>query len=536
MFISGFRLLNFSFAILIVFLALSSPLAAQRGPVGDSLIWPSIADATNLIPALASDTSSTAVTGYIYRGLVKYDKNLNLVGDLAESWEISPDKLSITFHLKKNILWQDGTPFTSADCLFTWQLMKDPMTPTPYGEDFTQISEAETPDPHTFKVTYKRTLASALTTWSFNIMPKHLMEGVNLDESPLARNPVGNGPFKLQSWDVGQRIVLTASDSIETGRPPLNSLVIRYIPDVATQMMELRVGNLDMMTLTPDQWEQANKNPKITQDYNFFKSLSFSYTYLGFNMKDSRLSDKLVRQAIAYAINKDSILNGVLSGYGELANGPFRPQMWAYNKNIKPYPYDPEKAKALLTEAGWVDTDRDGYVDKDGNRFVLTILFNQGNNTRESTGIVIQDNLKDVGIEVKLRVVEWASLTKEFLDKHNFEAVIMGWTIPLNPDLYDVFNSKKVNHGELNFISYANPEVDELIDVGRFNLEQNVRKKAFDRIQEIFYEDVPYVFLFIPDNLTVVSKRFVGPEVAPLGFGFNIEDWYVPPDRQRYKR
>jgi peptide/nickel transport system substrate-binding protein len=300
--------------------------------------------------------------------------------------------------------------------------------------------------------------------------------------------------------------------------------------------MELRVGNLDMMSLTPDQWKQAQKNPKITQAYNFFKSLSFTYTYLGFNMKDSRLSNKLVRQAIAYAINKNSILNGVLSGYGELANGPFLPQMWAYNKNVKPSPYDPEQAKALLKEAGWVDTDRDGYVDKNGKRFVLTILFNQGNHIRESTGIVIQDNLKQVGIEVKLRVVEWASLTKEFLDKHNFEAVIMGWGVPFNPNIYDVFNSKKVNPGELNFISYANPEVDELIDVGRFNLDKDVRKKAYDRIQEIFYEEVPYVFLFNPDNLAVVSKRFVGPEVARIGFAFNIEDWYVPPALQLYKR
>jgi peptide/nickel transport system substrate-binding protein len=516
--------------------ALSSPLWAQKPPQGDSLIWPSLADATNLIPALASDTSSTAVLGQVYRGLVKYDKNLNLIGDLAESWEVSPDQLTITFHLKKNVVWQDGTPFTAADCLFTWQIMKDPQTPTPYGEDFVQIAEAETPDPHTFKVTYKRTLAAAVTTWGFNIMPKHLLEGVSLDESPLARHPVGNGPFKLESWQVGQRITLVASDSYELGRPPLNSLVIRYIPDVATQMMELRVGNLDMMNLTPDQWNQAQKNPTINKAYNLFRTPAFSYTYLGMNLRDTRLSDKRVRQAISFAINKDSILQGVLSGYGVMANGPFRPQMWAYNKNIKPYPYDPERAKALLKEAGWVDTDGDGYVDKDKKRFVLTIMFNQGNSLREASGIIIQDNLKQIGIEVKLRVVEWASLTKEFLDKHNFEAVIMGWTIPLNPDLYDVFNSQKVNPGELNFISYSNPEVDELIDVGRFNLDQDVRKKAYDRIQEIFYEDAPYVFLYIPDELVAVSKRFEGPEVAPLGFGFNIDEWYVPPDRQRYKK
>ncbi|MDR2340513.1 MAG: peptide-binding protein [Deltaproteobacteria bacterium] len=505
-----------------------SSLFAQKPPQGDSLVTASIGDATNLIPALASDTSSMAVVGKVYRGLVKYDKNLNIVGDLAESWEVSDDRLTITFHLKKGIVWEDGTPFTSGDCLFTWQLMSDPLTPTAYGEDFRLIAEARAPDDLTFVVTYKRTLASALITWGFSIMPRHLLEGADLDSSPLARKPVGNGPFRLQAWEVGQRIVLAASDSFELGRPPLDSLVTKYIPDPATQMMELKTGNLDMKDLTADQWDTARNDPQLTQHFDFYRSPAFTYTYLGFNQKDARLSDKRVRQAINYAIDKNEIVEGVLYGYGQAANGPFHPRMWAYNKNVPVFPYDPKKAKELLAEAGWKDTDGDGWVDKGGQRFTLTVMYNQGNEMRELSGLIIQSRLKQVGVEVKLRVVEWASLTKEYLDKHEFEAVIMGWTIPLNPDLYDVFNSSKVNPGELNFISYSNPEVDELIDVGRFNLDQAVRKKAFDRIQEIFHEDVPYVFLYIPDELVAVSKRYVGPEVAPLGFGFNIEEWYVP--------
>jgi peptide/nickel transport system substrate-binding protein len=384
-------------------------------------------------------------------------------------------------------------------------------------------------------VTYKRQLASALTTWGFSIMPKHLLEGADLDASPLARKPVGNGPFRLRSWEVGQRIELAASDSYETGRPPLDRIVTQIIPDVATQMMELKTGNLDMMGLTPDQWEEAQADPGLTEAMDFYRTPAFAYTYLGLNNKDRRLADKRVRQAISYAIDKQEILEGVLGGYGQLANGPFQPKMWAYNKNVAPYPYDPAKAKSLLAEAGWADTDGDGILDKDGEPFVLVILYNQGNQLRELSGLIIQSRLKQVGIEAKLRVVEWASLTKEYLDKRDFEAVIMGWTVPLNPDLYDVFNSGKTNPGELNFIGYDNPEVDRLIDEGRFNLDQAVRKRAYDRIQEIFYEDAPYVFLYIPDELIAVSKRFVGPGVAPLGFGYNLEEWYVPANRQRYK-
>jgi peptide/nickel transport system substrate-binding protein len=510
--------------------------APGGGDYGDSLQEASIAEATNLIPALASDTSSSSVAGQIYRGLVKYDKDLNLVGDLAESWEISDDQLTLTFKLKDNIVWQDGTPVTAEDCVFTWRLMSDDQTPTPYGEDFKQIASAAAPDPLTFRVTYRRVMASALNIWGFSIMPKHLLEGVNLDESPLARNPVGNGPFKLQSWEYGQRLTLAASETFEKGRPRLDGLVTTIIPDMATQYMELRAGRIDMMSLLPDQWEQSREDPELKGRFSFHRYPAFSYNYLGFNMNDRRLADVRVRRAINFAIDKDELVEGVLLGLGTVANGPFKPDMWVNNKDVKPYPFDPERARALLAEAGWTDSDGDGYLEKDGRRFTLTVMTNQGNKVREQCGLIIQQRLKDVGIEMKLRVLEWAALTKENLDKHDFEAVIMGWTIPLDPDLFDVFNSGKTNVGELNFISYANPEVDELIDKARFTLDRDVRKAAFDRIQEIFYEDVPYVFLFVPDALVALSSRFEGPEVAPIGIGYNIEDWWVPKDRQVWTR
>jgi peptide/nickel transport system substrate-binding protein len=513
----------------------ASPEARAASPTGDALVDATIAEATNLIPAFASDTSSTAITSQVYRGLVKYDKDLNLIPDLAESWEISEDGLTITFKLKKGIIWEDGTPFGAEDCLFTWRLMSDPLTPTPYGEDFKRIKDARAPDEHTFIVTYERTLASALTVWGFSIMPKHLLDGVNPDESPLSRKPVGVGPFRLEKWEPGQRVILRASDTFEKGRPPLDMLITRVIPDTATQMMELSTGQIDMMGLSPDQWEESQANLQLTEAYDFYSYPAFAYTYLGLNNADPRLSDVRVRRAINYAIDKEEILQGVLLGKGTVANGPFKPDMWANNKNVKPFPYDPEKAKALLAEAGWKDTDRDGYVDRNGQRFVLTILVNQGNKVRETAALIIQAKLKQVGVEVKVRVVEWAAMTKEYMDKHEFEAVIMGWTIPIDPDLFDVFNSQKNNPGELNFISYNNPEVDRLIDEARFNLDRTVRKAALDKIQEIFYEDCPYVFLYVPDSLTVISKRFSGPAVAAIGLGYNLEEWFVPLEKQVYK-
>ncbi|MDR0355982.1 MAG: peptide-binding protein [Deltaproteobacteria bacterium] len=514
---------------------MSGPAIAQGPQNGDSLVGASIGDASNFIPALSSDTSSSAVVGQAYLGLVKYDKNLNIVPDLAESWEISEDNLVITFKLRPGVFWADGQPFTAEDCVFTWEVMRDPNTPTAYGEPFKQMVKAEAIDDLTFRVTYGQVLSKALLSWSFSIMPKHLLADKNFDESPLARTTAGSGPFQLERWETGQRIIMAANPGYYDGRPYLDRLITKIIPDMSTQMMEFATGALDYMTLEPDQWIEANENPVLAQNNDFYRYLSFGYTYLGFNLLDPRLADAKVRQAIAYAIDKDELIDGVLLGFGEKANGPYKSDMWAYNKNVKPYPFDQAKAKALLAEAGWRDTNGDGIIDKDGQNFVLTIMTNQGNRIREQTLLVIQARLKDVGIEVKPKIVEWAAFLKEFIDKKDFEAIIMGWTIPMEPDLFDVWNSSKTSPGELNFISYANSEVDELIDKARFTLDRAVQKAALDRAQEIFFQDVPYVFLFVPETLVAVNKRFVGPNKAPIGLFHDVEKWHVPPNRQLYQ-
>jgi peptide/nickel transport system substrate-binding protein len=514
---------------------LNSPPAFGQPVKGDALVDAAIGDANTFIPALASDTASTAVTALVYRGLVKLDRDLKIVPELAESFSVSEDQLTVSFKLKPNLTWEDGQPLTAQDCLFTWKLMSDPKTPTPYGEPFTQIENATAPDDLTFIVKYKRPLARAVMTWSFDIMPRHLLEGRDLAESPLARKPVGSGPFRLESWRPGQRTILAASDNYYKGRPFLDGLVTKIIPDMATQMLELKTGALDQMTLTPDQWFEAQEDPALKANYNFYRYPEFVYTYLGFNLLDPRLADVRVRRAIAYALDKKEIIEGVVLGLGQPANGPFKPGTWVHNPKVKPYPFEPNRAKALLAEAGWRDTDQDGYVDKDGRRFVLTIMTNQGNKVREQTGLVVQARLKDVGIEVKLRIIEWAAFLKEYIDKKAFEAIIMGWTIPHDPDLFDVWNSGKTKPGELNFISFNNAEVDRLIDEGRFTMDQAKRKVAYDRLQEIFYEEVPYVFLYVPDALLAINKRILGPEVTALGVGDNLPEWHVPKDRQIYQ-
>ena len=500
---------------------------------GDIMVEGSIGDASNLIPLLASDSASHDVAGKIYNGLVKYDKNIQVVGDLAESWDISGDGLVITFHLRKGVRWHDGHPFTAADVLFTYEVTIDPKTPTAYAGDFLKVKKAEILDTHTFRVTYDKPFAPALMSWGAAVLPKHLLAGKDITRSPLSRRPVGTGPYRFKEWVTGQKVVLTANPDYFEGRPYIDGHITRIIPDTATMFLELRAGNIDRMGLTPLQYKRQTENNLFRKNYNKYRYLSFSYVYLGYNLRKPLFADQRVRRAIAHAVNKQEIIEGVMLGLAREATGPYKPGTWAYKADVKTYPYDPPRARALLAEAGWRDGG-DGVLKKDGELFVFEIITNQGNEIRAKCAEIIQRRLAEVGITVRIRVVEWAAFVNDFIKKGRFDATILGWSVSMDPDIYDVWHSSKTKPDELNFIGYRNAEVDDLLEKGRSTFDQEFRKKCYHRIQEILADDQPYLFLYVPDALPIIQKRFRGIEPAPLGIGYNFIRWYVPKGEQRF--
>lgn len=500
---------------------------------GDTIITASIGEASNLIPILAGDSASHDIAGYTYNGLVKYDKNLNIVGVLAESWEVSKDNLSITFHLRKDVKWHDGTPFTAHDVNYTYKVITDPKTPTPYSGDFKPVKEAKAIDDYTFRVTYEKPFAPALQSWSIGILPRHLLEGQDITTSPLVRKPMGTGPYLFKEWITGDRVVLTANDHYFEGKPYVERRITRVIPDLATMFLELKRYAIDMMGLTPLQALKQTDYPGFRREFNKYKYLGFSYVYLGYNLKHELFKDKRVRKAITYAINKQEIIEGILLGQGVEATGPYKPDMWAYNGNVRRYEYSKEKALALLKDAGF-EQSRNGALVRGGKPFEFTILVNQGNDVRIRTAELIQKRLRDVGIAVKIRTIEWATFVNEFIDKRNFEAVILGWSFGPEPDLFDMWHSSKQGPKEFNFISFENQEVDDLIMRARHTMDQELRKRCYFRIQEILAEEQPYTFLFIPYSLVAVHKRIKGIEPAPAGIAYNNLEWYVPKDQMRY--
>ncbi len=510
----------------------------EAGPPvsGDTLIMGSGADAVNLLPVLSSDSSSSDIQSFVYNGLVRYDKDLNVEGDLAESWEISADDLTITFHLRRDVKWHDGAPFTAEDVLFTYRLLVDPNTPTAYAERYRQVAEAEVVDVHTFRVRYHKPLATALVSWAFYVHPRHLLEGGEITKSPLASHPIGTGPYRFVVWKRGEKIVLEANPDYFEGPPYIQRILYRVIPDASTMFLEMQSGGLDYMGLTPLQFAMQTDTPAFRRRFRKYRYPASAYSYLGYNLRRPLFQDKRVRQALSYAIDKQEIIDGVLLGLGQVASGPYKPGSWVHNPDVRRYRYDPERARALLTEAGWLDSDGDGVLDRGGKPLAFTIITNQGNDQRVKAGEIIQRRLSEVGVKVKLRVVEWAAFLKEFINPGNYDATILGWNITPDPDGYNVWHSSKTGPRELNFTFFKNAEVDNLLEAGRRTFDQAERKRIYYRFQEILAEEQPYTFLYVPDSLPVVSARFRGIDPAPAGIMYNFNQWYVPEREQKYQR
>ena len=503
---------------------------------GGRLIDASIGDATNLIPMIASDASSHEIAGQLYLSLLKYDKDLNLVGQLAESWQISEDKLSIIFKLKPNLVWSDGQPLTSDDLAFTLKLIQDKNTQSPYKSDYMKVVSAKAIDKHTFEVRYKEIFSPALATWaSLAILPQHIFKSVNIMDTDLSRHPKASiGPYFLKDWQTQQSITMTANPNYFDGDVWIDERITRIIPDPATQFLELSAGKIDMANLTPTQYTRLfDNNQRLKNEYNRYKYLGFSYTYLGFNLTRKPFDDIRVRQALAFAIDRQELVDGVLMGLGEVLATPYKPGTRWVNPNIQPRPFDLQQAKALLADAGWTQQDGQGFVSKNGKPLSFTILTNNGNKKRADTATIIQQRLKSIGIQVNIRLVEWSAFIENFINKRDFDAIILGWSLSPDPDQYGIWHSSQTGKRQFNFLSYTNAKVDEALEQARLTFDLDKQKQWYDIMQQEIHNDVPVVFLYAGYSLPAIHKRIQGIEVAPAGIGHNSEFWYIPKALQK---
>jgi peptide/nickel transport system substrate-binding protein len=512
-----------------------SSISGQSGQArGGMIIQGSIADASYLNPILASDSASGDINDLVFNGLVKYNKDLELMGDLAESFSVSKDNLKIIFNLRKGVKWHDGEEFTSADVLFTYNTIISTATRTPHSSNFDRVKKVSAPGPYKVVVEYAEPYSPALESWGLSIIPEHLYRGTNVNTNPHNRDPVGTGPYRFVRWHTDDSIVLEAYEDYYEGRPNLGRFIYKIIPDQSVQFMELRRGTIDWMSPTPDQWVAETSDENFQSEFNRYRYPSFGFTYMAFNLDNPLFKSRHVRQAISCAIDKEAIIEAVLQGLGTIATGPYPPVSWAYDDGIKDYGYDPQKALEILKSEGWERDRTSGILKKDGRRFSFTLMTNQGNQTRKLAVEIIQDQLKDIGVDVNVRVQEWSSFINQYIDKRQFDAVLLGWSLSVDPDQYPLWHSSQTGEGQYNFTGFKNKRVDKLLQEGRrtFNVEK--RKKIYKEIHQILHAEQPYVFLYFADSKHVIHNRFKNIKPEKSGIGYNITEWYVPEKLRRY--
>ncbi|MDD5090768.1 MAG: peptide-binding protein [Candidatus Wallbacteria bacterium] len=506
---------------------------------GDTLIESYIADAVVLNPVLLCDVPSRQVVSLIFNGLVREGGYLKLTADLAATWEVLDSGREILFHLRDGVRWHDGHPFSAEDVVFTWQKIMDPATVGYERCNFSSVETMEIIDPLTVRVKYGKPFAPALYCWTIGIIPAHIFRGeTDINTSRYNRAPVGTGPFRFANWAPHEQIILEANEDYFNGRPYFSRYIYRVIPDPSMAFLSLTRGDIDLVELTPDQYVKQASSKEFLSRFNVFRCNSRLYTYLGFNLINPLFQDPNIRLALTMATDRKRIIDEILYGFGAPLTGPFPPSFWAYNQEIEPYPYDPEKARQLLKKSGWTDSDGDGVLDRDGHRLEFRLSTNNGNEMRRLASTLIRDLWAEIGVRVILDFVEW-SVLMDLCDYKSFDALILGWSNDGDPDPFARFHSSEIPDkaaGKVadNFCSYVNPEADELLESGRTSFDFEKRKEIYHRFHSIVHQDMPYIFLFSQNRLIAVHNRIHGINVAPSGIRWNLEKWYTPQQMQKY--
>jgi len=434
----------------------------------------------------------------------------------------------ILFKLRPGVKFHDGHVFDGYDLKFTYDAIMDPANVSPRLPDYEPVKTVEVLNPLTVRIVYKRLYSPALGTWMMGILPEHLLdsealrdearrrglnpETMSIRQSEFNREPIGCGPFRFREWKADQYILLDRFEKYWEGPPNYHSYTYRIVPDMLTQEMEFYAGTVDSYGVQPHQVHRLKDDPR----YQNFAGLSFGYTYIGYNLRRQPFDDLRVRKALGMAIDVEKIIRYVLYNQGEKITGPFPKQTDFYDHAIQPLPYDPEGALQLLAQAGW-NRNQDGWLEKDGKRLQFTLITNQGNDIRKAILSIAQNSWRKIGVDVRTDLLEWAVFIQERVNKLDFDALILGWNMGIEPDLYQIWHSSQTGPYQLNFVGFKNKEADDLIIKIRQEYDRARQVSDCRRLHGIIAAEQPYTFLFVRKWTALLDKRIVIMERDPSG-------------------
>lgn len=481
-------------------------------------------------------TTDDVIKHMLFTPIIQYDEELNPTPSLAERWELTDT--SVTFFLRNDVRWHDGPPVTAEDVKFTFDLAKNPETASLLGSAYMNlVREATVVDSFTVRFAFETPHAQAIDGFWWPPLPKHLLEGVppaELAQHEFNRNPVGSGPFRFGEWRAAQSLTLVANPDHPAGLggpPHLERVVFRIVPEATTMVTELINGTADMIgyTLLPDQADQIRNQSGV--ELRHYPSREF--TFFAWNHTRPLFSDARVRRAMTLAINRQQIIDGLLQGFAVPATGMIPPWSPMYPA-LDPLPHDPATAQRLLAEAGWTDSNGDGLLDKGGQPLRFNLTINSANRLHADIAQVMQQQLRQIGVDVQIRPQEFQSLLQGYKARE-YDAVLANWSLDtFKVDPSPLFSCEQAQvAGSANRTGYCNPQADALMARGLRTTDDAEARQIWAEYSRILQQDQPLTFLYWIEDLAGVGPRLRNVETDVRSKIVNIREWWIPANRRR---
>jgi len=527
-------------SILVVFSGLLVAACSPGGPeapspAADTVVIGVLADLQSWNPYLADDLFAEQLLALVYPSLAVEQTDYQMhppsfSPSLAKSWEWSPDRLSLTFHLREDAVWSDGVPVTSEDVVFSFRTQTAPEVAWAWMDITDSVEEVEALDAHTVRYRFNRDYPYQLMDVNDGpIIPAHLWGKIPYEQWPETdwdELALSAGPFVPGGHARQQEIILERNPRYWIAdRPRLERVVFRVVPSKSALLNQLLSGGIDFMNfVTPADAERVRLNPEL----ELILYTDRSYTQICWNLSRPLFADVKVRRALGLAIDRETIIDVAYDGFARPSAGPVLSAMWAFNRDLEPLPFDPATARALLAEAGWEDRDGDGVLDRDGQDFAFELMAPSENELRQDVSLLVERDLARIGIRVTPRFVEWGAMQAAMNDG-SFDAVVNRWEEPTQVDLGEIWRSAPAGVPTLNFGRYSNPGVDRLIDEVSAIPGFDAQKPLLDRIQELIVADQPYTFLVENVRLSGLNSRVRGADINDATPYFNLEEWWIKP-------
>ncbi len=524
-------------AFLIVFAACSPSAPSSSQQPDDAIVIGVGSDLRSWNPYLAEDANDDAILNLIYPSLAieqpDYQQHPpSFAPSLAESWEFSEDGLELTFHLRRDAVWSDGTPVTAADLVFSWHVQTSDELGWAWGDITDTITNVEAVDDHTVRYSFTHRYPYQLMDVNDGpIAPSHAWSGIpfeeweNTDWSDLV---LSAGPFQPVTHSPQQEIVLERNPRyFENGRPKIQRLVFRVVPSRTPLLNQLLSGAVDLVNgVTAADAARVQAAPDI--DLTVYADRS--YTHVCWNLKRPVFAEANVRRALALAVDRNALIEVVYDGYALPSVGPVLSSMWAFNRALEPTAFDPDVARRLLADAGWKDSNNDGVLDRDGADFTFDLLAPSESETRQDVALMIERDLARIGVKVTPRFIEWGAL-QAAMAGGDFDAFVNRWVEPTQVDLWGIWHSSPPDEPTFNFGGYDNPEVDRLLEAVDEAADFATQKPLLDEIQTLIVADQPYLFLVENTRLVGHNTRIGGTDINAASVFFNVVDWEIVPGR-----